>query len=75
VIEIFVVGQGVADYVLAPFLVVERIHLNPVEVMFAIAAFGSVRLRWAPYRRAARRRDWRGRPFCNEEGKLPASVS
>ena len=67
-------GQGVADYVLAPFLVAGRIHLNPVEVMFAIAAFGSVRLRWAPYRRAARRRDWRGRPICNEEGKLSASV-
>ncbi len=33
-------GQGVADYVLAPILVAERIHLNPVEVMFAIAAFG-----------------------------------
>jgi predicted PurR-regulated permease PerM len=34
------VGQGVADYVLAPILVAERIHLNPVEVIFAIAAFG-----------------------------------
>ena len=33
-------GQGVADYVLARILVVERIHLNPVDVMFAIAAFG-----------------------------------
>jgi predicted PurR-regulated permease PerM len=40
VVGIFVVGQGIADYVLAPFLVGERIHLGPVEVMFAIAAFG-----------------------------------
>lgn len=40
VVGIFVVGQGIADYVLAPFLVAERIHLSPVEVMFAIAAFG-----------------------------------
>jgi predicted PurR-regulated permease PerM len=40
VLAIFIVGQGIADYVLAPFLVGERIHLGPVEVMFAIAAFG-----------------------------------
>jgi predicted PurR-regulated permease PerM len=40
VLAIFVVGQGIADYVLAPFLIAERVHLNPVEVMFAIAAFG-----------------------------------
>src|SRR5262245_2902400 len=40
VLGIFVVGQGIADYVLAPYLVAERIHLSPVEVMFAIAAFG-----------------------------------
>jgi predicted PurR-regulated permease PerM len=40
VLGIFVVGQGIADYVLAPRLVGERIHLGPVEVMFAIAAFG-----------------------------------
>jgi predicted PurR-regulated permease PerM len=40
VLAIFVVGQGIADYVLAPFLIAERIHLSPVEVMFAIAAFG-----------------------------------
>jgi predicted PurR-regulated permease PerM len=40
VLAIFVVGQGIADYVLAPFLIAERIHLGPVEVMFAIAAFG-----------------------------------
>jgi predicted PurR-regulated permease PerM len=40
VLAIFVVGQGIADYVLAPFLIAERVHLSPVEVMFAIAAFG-----------------------------------
>jgi predicted PurR-regulated permease PerM len=40
VLGIFVVGQGIADYVLAPYLVGERIHLSPVEVMFAIAALG-----------------------------------
>jgi predicted PurR-regulated permease PerM len=40
VLAIFVVGQGIADYVLAPFLIAERIQLNAVEVMFAIAAFG-----------------------------------
>src|SRR5262245_32286093 len=40
VLTIFVAGQGIADYVLAPYLVAERIHLGPVEVMFAIAAFG-----------------------------------
>ena len=40
VLAIFVVGQGIADYVLAPFLIAERIHLNTVEVMFAITAFG-----------------------------------
>ena len=45
VLAIFVAGQGVADYMLAPFLVAERIHLNPVEVMFAIAAFGYLLIR------------------------------
>ena len=40
VIAIFVCGQAIADYVLAPYLVASRIHLNPVWVMFAIAAFG-----------------------------------
>ena len=40
VLAIFVVGQGIAYYVLAPYLIAERIHLSPVEVMFAIAAFG-----------------------------------
>jgi hypothetical protein len=40
VLAIFIVGQGIADYVLAPYLIAERIHLIAVEVMFAIAAFG-----------------------------------
>jgi uncharacterized membrane protein YraQ (UPF0718 family) len=29
-----------ADYVLAPYLVGRRVHLNPVWVMFALFAFG-----------------------------------
>ncbi|MGI8567573.1 MAG: AI-2E family transporter [Methylocella sp.] len=40
VLGIFVAGEAIADYVLAPYLVASRIHLNPVWVMFAIAAFG-----------------------------------
>ena len=40
VLAIFLSGQAIADYVLAPYLVASRIHLNPVWVMFAIAAFG-----------------------------------
>jgi predicted PurR-regulated permease PerM len=37
---VFVVGQSVADYVLAPYLVGRRVHLNPVWIMFALFAFG-----------------------------------
>lgn len=40
VAAIFLAGQALADYVLAPYLVASRVHLNPVEVMFAITAFG-----------------------------------
>jgi len=40
VVGIFLVGQAIADYVLAPYLIASRVHLNPVWVMFAIAAFG-----------------------------------
>ncbi len=40
VAAVFICGQAIADYVLAPYLVASRIHLNPVWVMFAIAAFG-----------------------------------
>jgi predicted PurR-regulated permease PerM len=37
---IFFTGQFLADYVLAPYLVGRRVHLNPVWVMFALFAFG-----------------------------------
>jgi predicted PurR-regulated permease PerM len=37
---IFFVGQFLADYVLAPYLVGRRVHLSPVWVMFALFAFG-----------------------------------
>jgi predicted PurR-regulated permease PerM len=37
---IFFVGQFMADYVLAPYLVGRRVHLSPVWVMFALFAFG-----------------------------------
>ncbi len=40
VLGIFFVGQSLADYVLAPYLVGSRVHLNPVWVMFAVFAFG-----------------------------------
>ena len=37
---VFFVGQSLGDYVLAPYLVGRRIHLNPVWIMFALFAFG-----------------------------------
>jgi predicted PurR-regulated permease PerM len=37
---IFFVGQTLADYVLSPYFVGRRVHLNPVWVMFALFAFG-----------------------------------
>jgi predicted PurR-regulated permease PerM len=37
---IFLIGQSLADYVLSPYLVGRRVHLNPVWVMFALFAFG-----------------------------------
>jgi predicted PurR-regulated permease PerM len=37
---IFLAGQAIADYVLSPYLIASRVQLNPVWVMFAIAAFG-----------------------------------
>jgi predicted PurR-regulated permease PerM len=40
VVGIFLIGQLMADYVLAPRLVGHRIHLNPVWIMFALFAFG-----------------------------------
>jgi predicted PurR-regulated permease PerM len=40
VLATFFVGQFFADYVLAPYLVGRRVHLNAVWVMFALFAFG-----------------------------------
>jgi predicted PurR-regulated permease PerM len=37
---IFFIGQAIADYVLSPYLVGRRVHLNAVWVMFALFAFG-----------------------------------
>jgi predicted PurR-regulated permease PerM len=37
---VFFIGQSLSDYVLAPYLVGRRVHLNPVWVMFALFAFG-----------------------------------
>jgi len=42
VAAIFVVGQLVADYGLAPTLIGTRIKLDPVWMMFSIAAFGAL---------------------------------
>jgi predicted PurR-regulated permease PerM len=40
VLAVFFVGQSLADYVLAPYLVGRRVHLNPVWMMFALFACG-----------------------------------
>ncbi len=40
VLAIFLVGETIADYALAPHLVGHRVHLNPVWLMFALFAFG-----------------------------------
>jgi predicted PurR-regulated permease PerM len=37
---IFFVGQATGDYVLSPYLVGRRVHLNAVWVLFALFAFG-----------------------------------
>jgi len=37
---IFIIGQSLSDYGLAPYLVGRRVHLNPVWMMFALFAFG-----------------------------------
>jgi predicted PurR-regulated permease PerM len=39
VLGIFFVGQSLADYVLAPVLVGNKVHLNPVWLIFALFAF------------------------------------
>ena len=40
VVGIFLIGQAVADYVLAPYLVGSKVHLHPVWLIFALFAFG-----------------------------------
>jgi predicted PurR-regulated permease PerM len=40
IVGVFLVGQSLADYVLAPYLVGSRVHLNPVWLMFALFSFG-----------------------------------
>jgi predicted PurR-regulated permease PerM len=40
VLAVFFVGQSLADYVLAPYLVGRNVHLNPVWMIFALFAFG-----------------------------------
>lgn len=40
VVGIFFVGQCLADYVLVPYLVGSKVHLNPVWLIFALFAFG-----------------------------------
>ena len=42
ILGIFLVGQGLSDYVLAPYFVGNRVHLNPVWLMFALFSFGYV---------------------------------
>jgi predicted PurR-regulated permease PerM len=37
---VFFIGQSLADYVLAPYLIGRRVHLNPVWMIFALFAFG-----------------------------------
>jgi predicted PurR-regulated permease PerM len=40
VLGIFLVGQTIADYVLAPYFVGSKVHLNPVWLLFALFSFG-----------------------------------
>jgi predicted PurR-regulated permease PerM len=40
VLGIFIIGQSVADYALAPYLVGSKVHLNPVWLIFALFSFG-----------------------------------
>ena len=40
VLGIFIIGQSIADYALAPFLVGSKVHLNPVWLIFALFSFG-----------------------------------
>jgi len=40
VLGIFFIGESLADYVLAPVLIGNKIHLSPVWLIFALFAFG-----------------------------------
>jgi predicted PurR-regulated permease PerM len=40
VLGIFLVGQSIADYVLAPVLVGSKVNLSPVWLLFALFSFG-----------------------------------
>jgi predicted PurR-regulated permease PerM len=40
VLGIFFIGQGFSDYVLAPYLIGNKVHLNPVWLMLALFSFG-----------------------------------
>jgi len=40
ILGVFVLGQAVADYVLSPRLIGERLKLNPLLILFAVATFG-----------------------------------
>jgi predicted PurR-regulated permease PerM len=40
VVCIFVVGEGIADYVLSPRIVGRRVRLHPIWLIFALSAFG-----------------------------------
>jgi predicted PurR-regulated permease PerM len=40
VLGIFLAGQAIADYLLAPYFIASRVQLNPISMMFAITAFG-----------------------------------
>ena len=39
---IFVIGESLSDYVLAPRIIGPRVNLNPVWLMFALFAFGAM---------------------------------
>jgi predicted PurR-regulated permease PerM len=40
ILSVFICGQAIADYVLSPRLIGDRLKLNPVLILFAVAAFG-----------------------------------
>jgi predicted PurR-regulated permease PerM len=40
VLGIFLVGQSIADYVLAPVLIGSKVHLSPIWLLFALFSFG-----------------------------------